>query len=117
MKHAEVFHAIADGKTVQYRSKFGNWVDWDCHACSYNPITDNSIEWRVKPEDRITHKFLIVANHVGYYQVEQAMKYALLLQRMHPQDESLIMKIKFNNGLYVGQEFIQSINVNGGMQT
>lgn len=50
-KHAEVLHAIADGKEVQFKNKIlGAWVE--TNHVNLNPITHPDLEWRVKPEPK-----------------------------------------------------------------
>lgn len=50
-KHAEVLRAIADGKTVQWKSYKGEWFDALCDT-GLNPLVGHSFEWRVKPEPK-----------------------------------------------------------------
>ena len=48
-KHAEVIHAIADGKAVQFKDA-GEWRDFDDRY--YSPIEAPELEWRIKPEPK-----------------------------------------------------------------
>lgn len=48
-KHAEVLRAIADGKTVQWRSD-AEWHDAEFEP--YTPMSKLNLEWRVKPEPK-----------------------------------------------------------------
>lgn len=54
-KHAEVLRAIADGKEVQWSSIQGEWHD---RIGGLNPMSDEDISWRIKPEPK---------QHVVYY--------------------------------------------------
>lgn len=48
-KHADVLHAIAEGKEVQYKHRISHaWVTPE-HV---NPISNPEVEWRVKPEPK-----------------------------------------------------------------
>lgn len=50
-KHADVLHAIADGKEVQWKNRVtGEW--FDDASCSLTPLTHDYLEWRVKPEPK-----------------------------------------------------------------
>lgn len=49
-KHAEVLHAIAEGKDVEWQSLAdGSWSSVHPEA-RVNPIIDKHLNWRVKPE-------------------------------------------------------------------
>lgn len=49
-KWANVIHAFADGKEIQYRSFLGNgeWKDTE----SLNGVEMAQLEWRIKPESK-----------------------------------------------------------------
>lgn len=50
-KHAEILRAIADGVTVQYRYSGDTvWNDRDDDSRAPDPITNDYVEWRIKPE-------------------------------------------------------------------
>lgn len=49
-KHAAVLRAIADGKTVEYKGEgSGRWL---VPNTGTNPITQEHLEWRIKPEPK-----------------------------------------------------------------
>ena len=49
-KWAEVIHAFAEGKEIQYRGIKGDrvWLD----ASSISQIDHNAVEWRIKPQKK-----------------------------------------------------------------
>lgn len=50
-KWADVIHAYAEGKPIQWR--FINYLDWEDLRHDRNPEFNNTqIEWRVKPEPK-----------------------------------------------------------------
>ncbi len=49
-KWADVIHAIADGKEVQWKTSSGTWQDAEFEP--YTPITEPDLEWRIKPEPK-----------------------------------------------------------------
>ena len=52
-KHAEVLRAIADGNDVQCRKPSAtDWYDYRHDGCGYDPLTNHSWEWRIKPEPK-----------------------------------------------------------------
>jgi hypothetical protein len=52
-KHAEVLRAIADGKEVQFSHMHTTtWHDMKAGGIGYDPLTNESWNWRVKPEPK-----------------------------------------------------------------
>lgn len=50
-KHAEVLIAIAEGKVVQWMNpQMGIW--FDAGFKPYTPLTDEELQWRIKPEPK-----------------------------------------------------------------
>jgi len=50
-KHAEILRAIADGKEVQYsRTEGSAWADYRKDGQGYDPLTNDTWSWRIKPE-------------------------------------------------------------------
>ena len=46
VKHFEIIKALAEGKKIEFKDSFGNWIETDDPMFSFNT------EYRVKPEPR-----------------------------------------------------------------
>ena len=56
-EYVEFRKALAEGKTVQYRTKYSNWVDYkdnngiNCNIFPSNKSVDSCYEYRIKPDE------------------------------------------------------------------
>jgi hypothetical protein len=58
-KHADVLHALAEGREVEYSSQgMGAWEEYK-DFCGINPINHCSLDWRVKPVPVIRYEYLL----------------------------------------------------------
>ena len=75
--HAELIHAYADGKTLQYKvTEFDNiFSDWDKEFC---PCFGRGHEWRIKPEPKVT-RYLAYEDDNGWIHWRNAEQTALLV--------------------------------------
>lgn len=54
-KYAEVIKAFADGKTIQFSSTTGGWIDFRSEHDLYHsvgPWDETHCEWRIKPDSK-----------------------------------------------------------------
>lgn len=70
-KHAEVLRAIADGKVVQWQSRAdGSWND---RQSLVNPLCEDFLNWRVKPEPKPdVVRYLPAYKNTGYVSFEKS---------------------------------------------
>lgn len=86
-RHADVIHAIAEGKKAQYLSDKGNWVD----AVNINPISYFDMQWRIKPEPKPD---IVKWSHIA--KIDNGFEVALLSHAYSIKDASCNLKITYD---------------------
>ena len=61
--HAELIHAFADGKTLQFKFRDMTWENWTQKFCPH--FQDEDREWRIKVEPKVT-RYLAYEDHNGW---------------------------------------------------
>jgi len=66
-KHADVIHAWADGKAIQYSSiRLDDWQDYNLIDLDSNWINNPEIKWRIKPKT-LRYRVALMKGGAGNY--------------------------------------------------
>jgi len=98
IKHKEVIQAWLDGKDIQFKSNTRNeWADFSEELVS-NPMTFQSIEWRVKPEvKQVDYQALIDSELlVSFYNMFDSGETPYLIDKLKSYNETHCIDHKGN---------------------